>query len=274
MANVAEDGSDEFSRQASIRATARKAFAEHDVGSRTARAVLRKAAPVVGPYSVGDVVCFRKRPTEGDVSAKWSTGSRIVGFDGKNVWVITEGVPVCVATDRLRPCTAAEALAYEYLTKHHDGGMTRYAPPEGQQQSFVDECRNLSESGPAVPQEPVQLPVIHEEVEILNDSLMEEYHPVVAGEHDDDDGYEAGDAPAEEPWIEPRPASQAAAASAPVQLRTPLQRSLMDDVPHDMRGRNEVMRRRTDGGSSASGSEPAPEPENPLLDMRNRTGTG
>ena len=160
--------------------------------------MLRKAAPVVGPYSVGDVVCFRKRPTEGDVSAKWSTGSRIVGFDGKNVWVITEGVPVCVATDRLRPCTAAEALAYEYLTKHHDGGMTRYAPPEGQQQSFVDERRNLSESGPAVPQEPVQLPVIHEEVEIPDDSLMEESHPAVAGEHDDDDGYEAGDAPAED----------------------------------------------------------------------------
>ena len=47
----------------------------------------------------------------------------------------------------------------------------------------------------------------------------------------------------------------------------------MDDVPHDMRGRNEVMRRRTDGASSVSASEPAPKPENPLLDMWNRTGT-
>ena len=41
----------------------------------------------------------------------------------------------------------------------------------------------------------------------------------------------------------------------------------MDDVPHDMRGRDEVLRRRTDGASSASASEPAPEPENPLLDL-------
>ena len=148
-----------------------------------------------------------------------------------------------------------------YLTKHHDGGMTRYAPPEGQQQSFVDERRNLSESGPAVPQEPVQLPPIHEGIEGLDDSLMEESHPAVAGEHDDDDGYEAGDAPAVEPWIEPRSATRPAiqaAASAPRPLRTPLQISLMDDVPHDMRGRDEVMRRRTDGASSASASEPAP----------------
>ena len=56
--------------------------------------------------------------------------------------MITEGVPVCVATDRLRPCTAAEALAYEYLSRHHDGGVGRYAPEPGQQQSFVDERGN------------------------------------------------------------------------------------------------------------------------------------
>eukprot|EP00959_Pyramimonas_sp_CCMP1952_P443641 9287425-Pyramimonas_sp.AAC.1 len=73
------------------------------------------------------------RPTDGAVTAKWSTGSRIVGSDGKNAWVIAEGAPVCVAVDRLRPCTAAEALAYQYLSKHRDGGVERYAPPDGQQ---------------------------------------------------------------------------------------------------------------------------------------------
>ena len=93
------------------------AFVHLDVGKRTARALLREATPLSGDYKVGDVVCFRKRPTEGDTGVKWSTGSRIVGFEGKHAWVITEGVPVCVATDRLRPCTAAEALAYEVLVK-------------------------------------------------------------------------------------------------------------------------------------------------------------
>eukprot|EP00959_Pyramimonas_sp_CCMP1952_P054418 1137888-Pyramimonas_sp.AAC.1 len=48
LANVAEDGADEFSRQAAIWASARTALAEHDVGSRTARAALRKATPLAG----------------------------------------------------------------------------------------------------------------------------------------------------------------------------------------------------------------------------------
>ena len=78
LANTAGDGSDEFSRQAAIRSSARQAFAQNDVGKRTARAMLRKAAPLAGEYSVGDVVCYRMRPTPDEVSATWSSGSRIV----------------------------------------------------------------------------------------------------------------------------------------------------------------------------------------------------
>ena len=48
LANTAGDGSNEFSRQAAIRASSRLAFAQHDVGRRTARALLRKAAPLIG----------------------------------------------------------------------------------------------------------------------------------------------------------------------------------------------------------------------------------
>ena len=77
--------------------------------------------------------------------------------------------------------------------------MNRYAPPEGQQQSFVDERRNLAESGPAVPQEPDQLPVSHEEIDVPDDSLMDESILAVAGDDDDDDGYEVGDTPPVEP---------------------------------------------------------------------------
>eukprot|EP00959_Pyramimonas_sp_CCMP1952_P418585 8769072-Pyramimonas_sp.AAC.1 len=50
LANAAEDGVDEFSRQAATRASARQVFAEHDVGSRTARAAFRKATPLAGEY--------------------------------------------------------------------------------------------------------------------------------------------------------------------------------------------------------------------------------
>eukprot|EP00959_Pyramimonas_sp_CCMP1952_P095530 1997340-Pyramimonas_sp.AAC.2 len=145
LANVAEGGADEFSRQAAIRASARNAFAERRLGSGAAAAALRKATPLAGYYQVGDVVCSRKRPTDGEFTAKWGTGSRIVGFHGKGAWVIAEGVPVCVAVDRRRPRAVAEALAYQYLSKHHGGGVERYAPPDGQRQSLVDERRELPE---------------------------------------------------------------------------------------------------------------------------------
>ena len=46
---------------------------------------------------------------------------------------------MCVALDRLRPCTAAEALAYEYLSKHNEEGLSRFAPEPSRQQSFVDD---------------------------------------------------------------------------------------------------------------------------------------
>ena len=60
VANAAEDSSGEFYRQASFRAGARRAFAEHDVGGRTARAMLRKAAPLAGQRPVGDVFVSAK----------------------------------------------------------------------------------------------------------------------------------------------------------------------------------------------------------------------
>eukprot|EP00959_Pyramimonas_sp_CCMP1952_P192007 4014589-Pyramimonas_sp.AAC.1 len=61
--------------------------------------------------------------------------------------------------------------------------------------------------------------------------------------------------------------------------RMPLQRSLLDDVPHSIQSRKEVIRRRfqnVDGSTgrvSDSASEPAPEPANPLLYAMRRAGT-
>ena len=49
-----------FARHAELRASARRAFRREDFGRRVARAVLRKAAPLVGKYATGDIVCYRK----------------------------------------------------------------------------------------------------------------------------------------------------------------------------------------------------------------------
>ena len=125
--------------------------------------MLRKAVPLAGDYQVGDVVCFRMRPVDGGVAAKWGAGSRAVGFDGKNAWAITEGVPARVAADRLRPGAADEVLAHPYLSRHNAGTADENAPPEGQQQPLVDERRDLREPSVAQSAGSEQLSVITED---------------------------------------------------------------------------------------------------------------
>ena len=59
---------------------------------------------------------------EKNEGAKWSHASRIIGFDGdalgaRTVWVLCDGIPVCVALDNIRPCTPEKAFAYLYLNR-------------------------------------------------------------------------------------------------------------------------------------------------------------
>ena len=93
-----------FARRAELRASARRAFIREDCGRRVARVVLRKAAPLVGEYATGDIVCYRKE------DQRCSPACRLIVFDGnKTAWLICAGTPVCAAVDRSRPATSAEA---------------------------------------------------------------------------------------------------------------------------------------------------------------------
>ena len=123
-----------FARRAELRASARRAFIREDCGRRVARAVLRKAAPLVGEYATGDIVCYRKE------DQGWPPACRLIGFDGnKTAWLICAGTPVCAAVDRLRPATSAEALAMQFAQN------AKYEPgrPEDQQ-AFVDARASLN----------------------------------------------------------------------------------------------------------------------------------
>ena len=116
-----------------IREAARISFIKEDMSKRVARALLRKAAPVLKDYAVGDLVCFKT-----DQSG-WTTACRIIGFEGaKLVWVIHHGMPACVALDRLRPVNASEALAYQHLK---DATRLNIAP--GRRIGFIDATRPL-----------------------------------------------------------------------------------------------------------------------------------
>ena len=108
-----------FQRQTELRLACKKAFAENDCSKRVAKNILSKAAPVQMDYSVGDLVSFKRKQGAHTQDQLWSTPTRIIGFDGDKVaWGLCEGVPVCVATDKIRPCTAPEILAYLYLNKN------------------------------------------------------------------------------------------------------------------------------------------------------------
>ena len=114
------DGPTAFVEQSRYRTKARKAFIEWDCGHRVQRGILRNAAPVPGPYKVGDIVSYCRKARLGESGLQWSVGSRIVGLEvdpnephkePSTAWLICDGLPVCVATDKLRPCAAAELLA-------------------------------------------------------------------------------------------------------------------------------------------------------------------
>ena len=108
----------EFGIQTMYRHKARESFVRWDCSQKVARANLRKAAPVPGPYRVGDGVSYCREPRKGETGLQWSVGSRIVGFEyakgqdenvtATNAWVVCDGFPVCVATHKLRPCTSAD----------------------------------------------------------------------------------------------------------------------------------------------------------------------
>ena len=141
------EGETDFALRAKYRLTARKEYIKQDCSMRAARARLRQSAPIPMQYRAGDLVCFRREQrrqddtstnrttrTNKEPSQVWSSPARIIGFENKTVWVICEGVPVATAEDKLRPCTAAELLAHQVLSR---GFEYRRTP----QQGFIDQRR-------------------------------------------------------------------------------------------------------------------------------------
>lgn len=109
--------------------------------------MLRNSTPVPGPYAVGDIVSYCRNPRAGGSGIQWSVGSRIVGFEIDNenpdkepntCWVICDGIPICVSTDKIRPCTSPELLAYHYMMMQNPDTVPTTVHGTNQQQSYVD----------------------------------------------------------------------------------------------------------------------------------------
>ena len=117
------DGPTTFGVQSRYRAKAREAFVRWDCGERVRRASLRKAAPVVGSYQVGDIVSYCREARAGEHKLQWSVGSKLLGFEKdrnslgetqpRTCWVICDSVPVCVVVDDYDHAPS-ELLAFDY----------------------------------------------------------------------------------------------------------------------------------------------------------------
>ena len=132
------DPETEFALKSKYKLTARKGYVKDDCSKRSAKALLRRSGPIPGPYRAGDVVCFRRHQRRASDKAAeleqanyeathvWSTPARIIGFGGQTVWVLCEGITVATAMDKLRPCTAAEILAHEVLSRGNKFAYERH----------------------------------------------------------------------------------------------------------------------------------------------------
>ena len=145
------DGPTTFGVESRYRAKAREAFVRWDCGERVRRVALRKAAPVVGSYKVGDIVSCCREARAGEHGLQWSVGSRPIDFEKdrnslgetqpRTCWIVSDPVPVCFAVDRLRPCTSAELLAFHYTQTKNSSPLATDAQT---QQGFIDERAPLN----------------------------------------------------------------------------------------------------------------------------------
>ena len=140
------DPTSAFYLKAQVRAQAKKEFVRLDTSKRVKRALAHKAAPIPLDYQVGDLISFKRKQGAESEEEKWSTASRVIGFDGRHLghteekcmWVLCESLPVCVAVDKVRPCTPDEILAWQYLNNRRMA--TNYQPgPAHLPQSYVNE---------------------------------------------------------------------------------------------------------------------------------------
>ena len=170
------DGPTTLGVQSHYRAKALEAFARWDCGERVRRAGLRKAAPVAGSYQVGDIVSYCREARAGEHGLQWSVGSRLIGFERdrnslgetqpRTCWAICDSVPVCVAVDRLRPCTPAELLSFHFSQTKSSSPLST----DGQiQHGFIDERASLN---PA-PADPSQTADEGEEEDERDDGMSE-----------------------------------------------------------------------------------------------------
>ena len=103
-----------FNRRAGFRESAKLAWAHEDSHRRVRAAVLRKGGSLEEVFRPGDMVSFMRRQKTGG----WIGPARVLACEGKNLWLLHAGIPILVASNRVRGANAEEHLEVELLNKH------------------------------------------------------------------------------------------------------------------------------------------------------------
>eukprot|EP00435_Cladocopium_sp_Y103_P032430 s1165_g8.t1 len=102
-----------FNRRGAMRESARLACAMEDSHRRVRAAILRKGGAHEETFRPGDMVAFMRKQKSGG----WVGPARVLACEGKNVWLLHSGIPILVASNRVRGANAEEHLEAELLDK-------------------------------------------------------------------------------------------------------------------------------------------------------------
>ena len=98
-----------FMIQLLIRQAAKEAFMQVDSSQKIRKAMLRKAAPIRGPYRVGNMVNFERK-------GKWYGPARVLAYEGRaSLWLVHGGVTILVAETSCRPSSSEEIFKKNIL---------------------------------------------------------------------------------------------------------------------------------------------------------------
>ena len=100
-----------FMIQLLIRQAAKEAFMQVDSSQKIRKAMLRKAAPLRGPYRIGNMVNFERK-------GKWYGPARVLAYEGiSSLWLVHGGVTILVAETSCRPSSTEEIFKKSILER-------------------------------------------------------------------------------------------------------------------------------------------------------------
>ena len=108
-----EDPGSVFNRRNAMREMSKLAWAYEDSHRRVRAAMLRKGGSPEDEFRPGDMVSFKRKQRTGG----WVGPARVIAREDKNYWLLHSGIPILIASNRIRGANAEEMLETELLQK-------------------------------------------------------------------------------------------------------------------------------------------------------------